>query len=238
MDNNEIKGQTVHVLDKGYVKLVDWMGTDTRIVEAARVSYGSPSKGEEQDKKLLNYLWKNQHLSPFEMVKITFEIKLPIFVARQYFRHRVQNCNEVSARYTEVQDDFYIPSEWRKQDMKNKQSSQAEEGWNPMLLTGMYASAAIQAHCEKAYELYTSMLNAGIAREMARMVLPVNIYTKLYCCWDLRNLLNFFRQRLDNHAQWEIQQYAHAMHTIAKQLFPWTIEAFNQYSVQIVDNYV
>lgn len=238
MENkNNLVGRHLPVLDKGYVKLVDWMGTDARIVEAARVSYGSPSKGEEQDKKLLTYLWKNQHMSPFEMVKITFEIKMPIFVARQYFRHRLQSANEISARYTEVTDDFYIPAMWRKPDTKNKQGSTIEKNWQPALPEGE-ATAVLTAHCQQAYNVYQSMLASGIAREMARMVLPLNTYTKLYCCWDLRNLLNFFRQRLDNHAQWEIQEYARAMYAIAEKLFPWTIEAFNRYSFQLVENYV
>src|SRR5689334_22691832 len=111
------------VLDHGFVRYIDHMGTDQRIVEAARISYKSPSKGEEADRKLIGYLWKNRHLSPFEMCKITFNIKMPIFVMRQFVRHRMQNLNEVSARYTELPAEFYIPKRWRKQDTKNKQGS-------------------------------------------------------------------------------------------------------------------
>src|SRR3990172_10322317 len=121
---------TTKVLDHGFVRLVDHMGSDQRIVKAARVSYDSPSKAPEQDKKLLHYLWKNKHTSPFEMCKITFNIKLPIFVMRQFVRHRMQNLNEVSARYTELPNEFYIPSQWRKQDSKNKQSSVAVDSIN------------------------------------------------------------------------------------------------------------
>src|ERR1051326_514707 len=126
------KGFTIPVLDCGYIRLIDWMGDDKRIVEAARISYKSPSKGDEQDKKLLEYLWKNKHTSPFEMCKVTFNIKLPIFVMRQYVRHRMQNLNEVSARYTKLPDEFYIPASWRKQDTKNKQGSIEEKNWNPL----------------------------------------------------------------------------------------------------------
>src|ERR1039458_2384317 len=119
----DLKGWTIPVLDHGYVRLVDWFGTDERICEAARISYKSPSKGDDSDKKLIAYLWKNKHTSPFEMVKITFNIKLPIFVMRQYVRHRMQNLNEMSARYTELPNEFYIPEAWRQQDTKNKQGS-------------------------------------------------------------------------------------------------------------------
>lgn len=225
------KGFEIKVLDHGFVRYIDHMGSDERIVEAARISYKSPSKGEEQDKKLLNYLMKNKHTSPFEMVKITLNIKMPIFVMRQYVRHRMQNLNEVSARYTELPNEFYIPTNWRKQDAKNKQGSVDDGEFNP--LTGLHgrsfkllASDALTAHCERSYDLYKAMLESGIAREMARMVLPVNIYTEIYSCWDLKNLLHFITLREDSHAQAEIQEYGKAIKAICKELFPWTIEAY------------
>lgn len=220
------------VLDHGFVRYVDHMGTDARIVEAARVSYKSQGKGEEADKKLLAYLFKNKHTSPFEMCKVTFNIKMPIFVMRQFIRHRMQNVNEVSARYTELPNEFYIPTAWRPQDTKNRQGSIQMENWDPNITLGdeypKYgtATAWLAAHCTDSYKLYEQMLGAGVAREMARMVLPVNIYTEIYSTWDLNNLLKFFFLRDDPHAQWEHQQFALAMKQITAQLFPWTMEIY------------
>jgi thymidylate synthase (FAD) len=228
------KGTTFKVLDHGFVRYVDHLGDDKRIVEAARISYKSPSKGDEADKKLIEYLYKNKHTSPFEMVKLTLNVKLPIFVMRQWVRHRMQNLNEVSARYTELPDDFYIPETWRRQDSKNKQGSIKEKDWNPLVgVTDrgfkLLASDILEVHCSRSYSLYKEMLNEGIAREMARMVLPVNIYTEIYCCWDLKNLLHFISLREDSHAQSEIQEYAKAIKQILVELFPWTMEAYEKY---------
>jgi thymidylate synthase (FAD) len=214
--------QALPVLDHGFVRYVDSMGTDARILEAARVSYKSTGKGEEADKKLLAYLFKNKHTSPFEMCKITFNIKMPIFVMRQFIRHRMQNVNEVSARYTELPNEFYIPKAWRLQDTKNKQSSNGEV---PEQFQGQF-SQLLRDRCNTCYEDYEYLLSAGVAREMARMVLPVNIYTELYTTWDLNNLLKFFFLRDDPHAQWEHQQFAFAMKQITAQLFPWTMEIY------------
>lgn len=217
------KGFTINVLDHGYVRYIDHMGTDERIVEAARISYKSPSKGEEQDKKLLNYLFKNKHTSPFEMCKITFNVKLPIFVMRQWVRHRMQNLNEVSARYTELPDEFYVPKVWRVQDEKNKQGS-----INSDSLVHYAISAGLKEAYRSAYNTYTLLLRSGVSREMARMVLPVGIYTECYSCWDLNNLLKFFRLRDDSHAQAEIQEYARAMKQITAELFPWTMAVYEE----------
>jgi thymidylate synthase (FAD) len=200
------------------------MGDDQRILEAARISYRAPSKGEEQDKKLLHYLWKNKHTSPFEMVKVTFNIKMPIFVMRQYVRHRMQNLNEVSARYTELPNEFYVPAKWRKQDSKNKQGSVATGE-----LDHAFLSHYLQESNKVAYSTYKWLLEQGVAREMARMVLPVNIYTEIYACWDLKNLLHFITLREDSHAQAEIQEYGKAIKSICSELFPWTLEAYEQY---------
>jgi thymidylate synthase (FAD) len=241
------KGFEIKVLDHGFVRYIDHMGSDQRIVEAARISYKSPSKGDEQDKKLLHYLWKNKHTSPFEMVKLTLNIKMPIFVMRQYVRHRMQNLNEVSARYTELPNEFYIPKSWRKQDTKNKQGSLEEENWNPDVLALAqvdYQSGGIKMRqdaafatrdlCELAYALYQRMLDVGIAREMARMILPINIYTEIYTCWDIKNLLHFITLRDDSHAQAEIQEYGKAVKTICQELFPWTMEAYEKYQWKLV----
>ena len=233
------KGFTIPCLDHGFVRYIDHMGTDLRVVEAARLSYKSPSKGDEADKKLLSYLWKNKHTSPFEMLKVTLNIKLPIFVMRQYVRHRMQNLNEVSARYTQLPNEFYIPeNKWRAQDTKNKQGSIADssESWNPKLARkGMEASCALRLFCEESYALYEDMLATGIAREMARMVLPLNIYTEIYACWDMKNLLHFITLRDDAHAQAEIQVYGKSIKQICKELFPWTIECYEKYKWKLID---
>jgi thymidylate synthase (FAD) len=223
------KGHTIKVLDKGYVKYVDHYGTDSRIVEAARVSYNGESKGDEKDKKLLNYLYRNRHTSPFEQCVITFEIKLPLFVQAQMVRHRTQKLNQVSARYTEMPDEFYVPSKWRVQDAKNKQGSVDVEALNHE-----FYSAELEKHCKDSYELYELLLDSGIGREMARMVLPQNLYTRIYSCWDIHNLIHFFNLRLDKkHAQHEIVVYAEAMKSIAEELFPWTFEAFGKYKLEM-----
>lgn len=237
------KGHTIPVLDHGFVRYVDHMGDDKRILEFARVSYKSGSKGDEADKKLLHYLWKNRHTSPFESVKITLNIKMPIFVMRQYVRHRMQNLNEVSARYTELPNEFYIPKVWRKQDTKNKQGSIVEENWNPLFVLHQYPSGSeistatevVERHCKFSYELYQMLLEKGIAREQARIVLPLNIYTEIYACWDLKNLLYFITLRDDFHAQFEIQEYAKAIKSICQELFPWTMESYEKYKWKLVE---
>jgi thymidylate synthase (FAD) len=215
------KGLTIPVLDFGYVRYIDHMGDDMRIVEAARISYNSPSKGVDADLKLLGYLYKNKHTSPFEMVKVTLNIKMPIFIMRQYVRHRMQNLNEVSARYTELPDEFYIPAEWRKQDDKNKQGSVATAD-----LDHKAHSIALQLACKSAYKLYKNMIDKGVAREMARMVLPLNIYTEIYACWDIKNLLHFIALREDSHAQAEIQAYASAIKKILVEIVPGVMSAY------------
>ncbi len=236
------KGYTINVLDHGFVRYIDHMGDDQRILEAARISYKSPSKGEDQDKKLLNYLWKNKHTSPFEMCKLTLNIKMPIFVMRQYVRHRTQNLNEVSARYTELPNEFYIPEIWRRQDTKNKQGSVEDADWTPEIDYGgmIYdghedVSEGFKEYCADSYKVYQSMLNSGIAKEMARMVLPINIYTEIYACWDLKNLFYFITLREDGHAQSEIQKYGTAIKSICQELFPWTTEAFEKFKWKLVE---
>jgi len=240
-NREKLKGLTIPVLDKGYCRLIDYMGSDKRICESARISYKSPSKGNEADKKLITYLWKNKHTSPFEQISITYDIKLPLFVQGQMVRHRTQRLNQVSARYTEVSKEFYIPKEWRKQDTKNKQGSIAEENWNSkayyreICSKNQDLSANLENHCIASYDLYQEMLKGNVAREMARMVLPQNFYTEIYTNWDLHNLMHFFTLRLDEHAQFEIREYAKAMYDIAKKLYPWTIAAYDRYKWTLVD---
>lgn len=227
------KGHTIKVLDHGFVRLIDNLGDDKRIVEAARISYQSPSKGDEADKKLLLYLWKHRHTSPFEQCSITFNVKLPLFVQGQMVRHRTQRLNQMSARYTEMPDEFYIPSSWRKQDTKNKQGSLIEENWDVIGSEGQsrndLLSAKFLAQCEDNYKTYKEMIDGGVSKEMARMVLPQNLYTEIYSNWDVHNLCHFFTLRLDPHAQWEIREYARAMYEIFKTLYPWCAEAWEKY---------
>lgn len=227
-------GYTIDVLDHGFVRYIDHMGTDERIVEAARISYKSPSKGPFQDRKLLHYLWKNKHTSPFEMCKVTLNIKMPIFVMRQYVRHRMQNLNEMSARYTELPKEFYVPAEWRIQDTKNKQGSVTPQLFKDAIWQRRQTDRLLKV-CDLAYTTYEEMLADGVAREMARIVLPINIYTEIYCCWDLKNLMHFLQLREDAHAQLEIQEYAKAIKMIVKDLFPNTIEAFDKYKFKLTE---
>lgn len=222
----------ISVLNHGYVRYIDHMGSDTRILEAARVSYKSKGKGDEADKKLLDYLWKNKHTSPFEMCKLTLNIKMPIFIMRQYVRHRTQSINEMSARYTQLPEEFYIPNKWRAQDVKNKQGSVQAEWTNK---EQNIMTQEVTEFCDKSYELYTSLINKGVAREMARMVLPVNIYTEFYSAWDLKNLLHFITLRDDSHAQFEIQEYSKAIKQICIDLFPWTMDAYEKYKFSVTE---
>ena len=228
------KGHTINVLDKGFVRYVDHLGDDRRILEAARISYKAPSKGEEQDKKLIGYLYKNLHTSPFEQVNITYNIRMPIFVMRQFVRHRTFKLNEQSARYTEMADDFYVPTTWRKQDTKNKQSSIFAEDWD-LIKNGEtnheFFTKLLKNRCEESYETYKKMIEMGVAKEMARMILPVNLYTEIYVNCDINNLMKFLRLRMDHHAQYEIQVYANAMFEIMKELYPWTAEVFKKYKL-------
>jgi len=218
------KGFTIKVHNHGHVRFLDSMGTDTDIVGAARVSYDSPSKGEEKDKKLLGYLLAHKHTSPFEMCKIKFDIKMPIFVMRQYIRHRCQNVNEVSARYTELPNEFFVPETWRAQDTKNKQG-----GVESQAIDSDFCEQKLRIAYDHAYQTYRHLLLvAGVAREQARIVLPVGIYTQFHCCWDMNNLLKYFALRDDPHAQGEHQDYAKAMKVIATRLFPWTMEFYER----------
>jgi len=211
------------LLDKGFVKLVDFMGGDSRAADSARVSFGGVSRGEDRDRKLIEYLLANGHLSPFEHSVFQFHIKCPIFVARQWIRHRIASYNEVSARYTEVKNEFYTPTAFRAQDTINRQGSIAGAAFDNRELLKLY-NASIKA----SYETYLGLLKAGVAREMARMVLPVAQYTQFHWSVNARSLLNFLQLRLDEHAQYEIRQYAAAIKEIFQAKMPWTLEAFNK----------
>ena len=226
-NNNLPPGHSIPLyLGVGFCRYIDHLGSDTRIVETARVSYGSPSKGPEADKKLLNYLYKHNHSSPFECCNITFNIRMPIFIMRQFVRHRTFRLNEVSARYTELPDDFFLPEVWRQQDSVNKQGSIEvldNDIWN--LVNTQIAENVYKV----AYDGYKQMIANGVAKEQARIVLPVGIFTEINVNCDIRSLMNFLRLRLDSHAQKEAQELAQAMFDIMKDKFPWCSEAFRRY---------
>ncbi len=208
------------VLDRGFVRLVDFMGGDLAVVQSARVSYAAESKGEEADRKLINYLLKNDHMTPFEQSVFKFHVSCPIFVMRQWIRHRMASYNEISGRYTEVKDEFYIPTVWRGQDMKNKQGSVSANVPNEEL------TRLLDSQVRACYETYQKLLKLGAAREMARMILPLNGYTQFYWTINARSLMNFVSLRADAHAQWEIQKYAEALASFFEAKMPWTFSAF------------
>ncbi|MEO0255166.1 MAG: FAD-dependent thymidylate synthase [candidate division WOR-3 bacterium] len=220
------------VLDKGFLRLVEFMGGDNSVVQSARVSYGSGLKGEEKDKKLLFYLMENEHMTPFEHSVFKFHVKCPIFVARQWFRHRWGSYNEISGRYTEYKDEYYLPEKLRVQSKKDKQMSEfgdIEE--EKELLKKM------QDIFEKSFEVYRELLERGVAREIARIVCPLSTYTQFYWTVNARSLMNFLRLRLDIHAQYEIREYAKCILEIFKEKMPWTYEAFLKYCVKNKENY-
>ena len=197
------------------------------IVRAARVSYGLGLKGAQQDKGLVNYLMRHYHTSPFEFVQFTFRIECPIFVARQIMRHRTFSFNEYSARYSEMKDRFYIPDTFGAQDTVNKQGTVREEYSSDQ--TAELQRYYVETY-EQAYTNYQALLDAGVSREQARMILPVGIYTEMYATIDLSNLLKFLKLRMDEHTQLETREVANAMYELAKQVVPDAIEAWDAYS--------
>ena len=208
-----------NILDKGYIELIDILGGDHTVVAAARVSYLDEGIDPVKDQKLINFMMKNGHTSPFEHVIFQWRIKCPLFVRSQWHRHRTWSYNELSRRYTSKDIEFYIPNEWRAQDTKDKQGS----------LKGITLSIGLQDVNLAALDYYNFLLDQGVAREMARMVLPQNLYTIFYGTIDLHNLFHFMGLRSDSHAQWEIQQYSKAMEEIVKKYVPWSYEAWNEH---------
>ena len=209
------------VLDNGFIKLIDFMGGDQNAVDSARVSFGSVSKGEAADRKLIEYLLEHGHFSPFEHSVFQFHVKCPIFVARQWMRHRIASYNEISARYTEVHDEFYYPGEFRAQDRSNRQGSLPSASLDQPKMKAIYEKAI-----KASYAAYKELIDAGAAREMARLVLPVAQYTQFHWTINARSLLNFIDLRADSHAQYEIRQYAAAIQGMFKEKMPWTWEAY------------
>lgn len=216
------------VLNKGFIRLVDYMGSDERIVQAARVSYGKGTKSVREDKGLITYLLRNDHTSPFEQVVFTFHCKMPLFVARQWIRHRTARLNEISGRYSVMADDFYIPelSDISFQSSDNKQGRSEEEV--PVELKEKVIEL-LKADQNRVYDNYKTLLEDNVARELARINLPLSLYTEWYWQIDLHNLFHFLRLRLDSHAQKEIRVYAEAMYEAASKVCPMAFEAFEQY---------
>ncbi len=218
-------------LDHGFVRLVDYMGDDTSIVQAARVSYGKGTKSVSEDTGLIRYLMRNMHTSPFEMVEFKFHVKLPIFVARQWIRHRTANVNEYSGRYSEMTDECYlpIPEQVRSQSTNNKQGRSDEQ------MSGADEIIETMGKTQKyLYSEYMELLDKGLARELARINLPLSNYTEWYWKIDLHNLFHFLRLRLDKHAQYEIRVYGEAIAKIIRQIVPIAYQAFEDYVLRSV----
>ena len=236
----EILYQALPVLDHGFVRVVDYMGDDAAVVQAARVSYGRGTKKVSEDRGLIHYLMRHRHTTPFEMCEIKFHVKLPIFVARQWIRHRTANVNEYSARYSILDREFYVPAP----EHLAAQCSANRQGRGEVL-AGEEAARVLRRCCkkdaERAYEHYMELLNEGesgepldperqgLARELARMNLPLNFYTQWYWKTDLHNLLHFLSLRADAHAQYEIRVYADVMLDTLKRWCPISHDAFLEY---------
>ena len=233
--------QAMPVLDHGFIRVVDYMGNDSSIVQSARVSYGKGTKKVSTDSGLIKYLMRHWHSTPFEMCEIKYHVKLPIFIARQWIRHRTANVNEYSARYSILDKEFYLPTS----ENLAAQSKSNRQGRGD-IIDGDQAKevlAILKNDAEKTYNNYEVMLNErfdgstinenkkGLARELARMNLTLNTYTQWYWKTDLLNLMNFLRLRADSHAQYEIRAYADAMLDTLKKWVPTTFEAFMDYRV-------
>ena len=233
--------EALPVLDHGFVRVVDYMGDDTSIVQAARVSYGKGTKQVSTDSGLIKYLMRHWHSTPFEMCEIKYHVKLPIFIARQWIRHRTANVNEYSARYSILDKEFYLPT-FENLAAQSKSNRQGRGD----ILKGEQAKKVLDLlknDAERTYDNYEMMLNErfdgttidenkkGLARELARMNLTLNTYTQWYWKTDLLNLMNFLRLRADSHAQYEIRTYAETMLDTLKKWVPITYEAFMDYRV-------
>ncbi len=220
--------QEFKILDHGHITLLDYMGTDKAIVDAARVSIKG-QKTVSDDESLIRRLVSDRHTSPLEMVELKFSAKMPIFVARQWIRHRTANVNEMSARYTVLPDEVYIPERTRVQgqSMENKQGSDGSE-----IDEVAEALLVFDQSAKRSVESYHDLLDKEVSRELARGPLTVFHYTEWIWKIDLHNLMHFLRLRLDPHAQWEIRQYAEVMHSMAWAVAPMTLRAFRDYSLE------
>jgi len=220
----------VKVLDKGFVGLIDHMGSDDAVVQAARVSYGTGTKKVREDRGLIRYLMRHEHTTPFEMCEVKFHIRLPIFVMRQLIRHRTASVNEYSGRYSVMTDEFYIPKTIELQSTTNKQG---REGLYSEAETSGFRDIMNDMHT-KAYETYEQFIEEDMARETARAILPVSNYTETYWKCNLKNFMHMAWLRMDSHAQWEIRMFADAMYGLVQPLFPAVCEAFEDYKLNAV----
>ena len=216
------------VLDKGFVRLVDYLGCDERIVQAARVSYGAGTKSYREDRGLIDYLLRNGHTSPFEQVVLTFHVKMPIFVARQWVRHRTGRLNEISGRYSVMEEEFYVPEEehLRLQSRDNKQARSEEQLDSK---SQEEVRSLIEGQQHDIYGGYESLLKLGLAREVSRINLPLSLYTQWYWQMDLHNLFHFLRLRMHPHAQLEIRKYAEQIWELVKIVTPMAAESFENH---------
>ena len=253
----EVLYQPLPVLDHGFVRVVDYMGDDAAIVQAARVSYGRGTKRTRDDQGLINYLMRNAHTSPFEMCEIKLHVKLPIFVARQWIRHRMANVNEYSARYSVLDREFYVPEgeQIAIQSATNKQGRGQVSAGAQLTLGSVPApeagprqgsraqraeAARVEAQrfqqpmtedAQRSFDQYERLLDDGLTRELARIGLPLSTYTQWYWKTDLHNLLHFLALRGDAHAQWEIREYARVILDVVERWVPLTASAFHRYRV-------
>ena len=227
---SDLPNDAIKCLDKGFVRLVDSMGGDDAIVQSARVSYGKGTSKLSQDRGLIRYLMRHRHTTPFEMVEFKFHCKMPIFVARQWVRHRTANINEYSLRYSEARDEFYFPdpNHIEFQSAVNKQGRMGEVD-NELK---MKVQAYFKEISDRSFEIYSELNEAGVARELARAILPVNLYTEWYWKNDLHNLLHFIGLRSDGHAQYEIRVFSDAMASYVKKVAPFAWEAYQDYVVK------
>ncbi|MGH0053698.1 MAG: FAD-dependent thymidylate synthase [Sphaerochaetaceae bacterium] len=226
----EILDKEFPVLDHGFVRLVDYLGSDERIVQSARVSYGSGTKTYRQDKGLINYLLRNDHTSPFEQVNFTFHVKMPIFVARQWIRHRTGRVNEISGRYSVMSDECYLPDfshiNFQSDDNKQGRTDQPVDE-----IVAKEVLSLLKEDQKRSYETYQKLLDMGIARELSRIDLPLSLYTEWYWQMDLHNLFHFLQLRLDDHAQYEIRIYAQTILELVRKVCPIATEAFEEHKL-------
>ena len=227
---SQIPDDAIKCLDKGFVRLVDSMGGDDAIVQAARVSYGKGTSKVSQDRGLIRCLMRHRHTTPFEMVEFKFHCKMPIFVARQWVRHRTANINEYSLRYSEARDEFYHPDPENIQ-FQSALNKQGRRGEVPAELK-QKVQDYFKEISERSFAIYSELNEAGVARELARSILPVNLYTEWYWKNDLHNLLHFIGLRSDSHAQYEIRVFSDAMAEAVKAVAPFAWEAYQDYVVK------
>ena len=222
-------GRPIKCLDNGFVYLVDYMGNDNSIVQAARVSYGEGTKKVSTDQGLIRYLRRNMHTTPFEMVEFKFHCKMPIFVARQWIRHRMANVNEYSGRYSQMIDEFYLPDP----EVLTKQSDRNMQGRDKAFTSEENAKILelLRKDYTTTYKHYEEFLELGLSRELARINLSIANYTQWYWKIDLHNLMHFLNLRMDSHAQYEIRVFANAMAQIVKDAVPICYSAFEDYQL-------